>query len=155
MTCKAPKTSPPFPRSCCLGPFWQLRAVGALGYFFSLFFLFLCFCFSFFLKIFISITAPAQTFKFLWVFLWIFPRTGEFGGRNRGNVVASPTLPISSTPEDQEETSPCVFWRKIPLLHPTRWSQYSKQPFSNSAALSMAQDGIWRDWQGLVGKRPS
>lgn len=99
---------------------WALLAAegcrGALGCFLSLFFSFSVFVFSFFLKNFVSITAPTQTFKFLWLFLWIFPRTGEFGGRNHGSVVASPTLPISSAPEDREETSPCVYsGRKFPF----------------------------------------
>lgn len=84
------------PRGCCLRPFWKLRAVRAFGIFFFLTFfpLFFVFVFlSFFLENFISITAPAQTFTFLWVFLWIFPRTGEFGERNHGSVAASPNPP--------------------------------------------------------------
>lgn len=120
-----------------------------MGCFLNLF----LFLFFFLFKKFHCNHSPSSDVQiFVGSFLWIFPRTGEFGGRNHGSVVASPTLPISSAPENQEETSPCVFWKKIPLLHPARWSQYSKQPIPNSAALSTAQGGTQRDWQGLEGR---
>lgn len=144
MTGKASKTPSPVSCGCCLGPFWPLRAIGFWGCFLNLF------LFFFLLKKFHCNRSPSSDVQiFVGFFLWIFPRTGEFGGRNHGSVVASPTLPISSAPEDQEETSPCVFQKKIPLLHPAQWSQDSKQPFPSSAA----QGGTQRDWRGLEGRK--
>lgn len=87
-----------------------------MGFFFNLFPpLFFCFCFSFFLKNFISITALAQTFKFLWVFLWIFPRTREFGGRNYGSVVASPPSPYPLLLKIKKKPASVYSGRKFPF----------------------------------------
>lgn len=54
--------------------------------------------------------APAQTFKFLWVLLWIFPSTGkprQFG--------AAPALAESPAPEQWEEAVPVCSGRKFPF----------------------------------------
>lgn len=101
------------------GPAGRGRLEGALGGCWGFVFtLSLVVFLPFFVENFISVTAPAQTFKFLWVFLWIFPRTREFDGKNHGSVALPPPPAPSSIPEDGEETSPCVFWKKIPFLHP-------------------------------------
>ena len=116
-------------------PWALLAAEGCRGFglfFLNLFFLFFyfSFCFSFFLKNFISITAPAQTFEFLWVFF-----CGSFLGL--GNLAGETTAvwwPPSPCPYPlllriRKKPAPVYSGRKFPFSTQPNGASTLSSPF--------------------------
>lgn len=78
---------------------------------------------------------------------------GNLAGETTAVWWPPPPSPYPLLLRIRKKPAPVYSGRKFPFSTQPEWSQYSKQPFPNSAALSTAQGGTQRDWQGLEGRK--